>query len=175
MIEIKLTHGAVMPTRGSEYSSGWDLVARGFSVLNNGIIQKPKWFEDRTQQHITINPGERILIRTGLHIKLPAPHFDNDTESEVYEIQIRSRSGLAAKHGIMVLNSPGTVDNDYRGDIGVILYNTSLRAYKLHCGDKIAQAVICPVKIPKEPDVIIVDEFTEDTNRSEDGFGSTGK
>jgi dUTP pyrophosphatase len=110
---------------------------------------------------ITIHPQERKLIPTGLHIELP----------EGYEAQIRARSGLALKHGITVLNGVGTIDSDYNGEIGVILYNTSDTSYTINSGERIAQMVINKVEI-------IQWELTnklEDTERGEGGFGHTGK
>ena len=84
------------------------------------------------EEPITLNPGERKLIKTGLHIELP----------EGYEAQVRPRSGLAFKKGITVLNSPGTIDADYRGDVGVILINHSNEEFAVNSGDRIAQLVI---------------------------------
>ena len=86
------------------------------------------------------------------------------------EAQVRSRSGLALKKGVMVLNSPGTVDESYRGQIGVILYNSGKEPFDIKKGDRIAQLVIAPVL---HPEVVVVDELS-DTVRGEGGFGSTG-
>jgi len=107
-----------------------------------------------------IGPGETVLIHTGIKIELP----------ENTEAQIRPRSGLALKNSITVLNSPGTIDEGYRGEIGVILINHSSRDFKVEKHMKIAQMVIKPVlkvKIVEVEDVSI-------TDRNEDGFGSTG-
>lgn len=104
----------------------------------------------------TLMPGERKLVGTGLKINLP-----NGTEG-----QVRPRSGLAAKHGITVLNSPGTIDEDYQGEIKVILYNTSQVTFSIEKGDRIAQLVIAQVyKLP---------DLTLDNTREDKGFGSTG-
>jgi len=173
MIEFKLTHGAKLPRRGSKLSSGWDLEARGFSILRHGTIQNTIWFDDSSLNSVTINPQERILIHTGLHVNLSEPHFESDTEFELTEMQIRPRSGLAAKYGLTVLNAPGTIDNEYTDEIGVILYNTSTRSYTINNGERIAQAVLCFVKIPKESGIKIVEEFSTHSDRG--GFGSTGK
>ena len=109
---------------------------------------------------ITLSPGERKLIKTGLHIELP----------EGYEAQVRPRSGLAFKKGITVLNSPGTIDADYRGDIGVILVNHSNEEFAVNSGDRIAQLVISKFeKIDWETS----DEINS-TSRGDSGFGSTG-
>ncbi len=109
---------------------------------------------------ITLSPGERKLIKTGLHIELP----------EGYEAQVRPRSGLAFKKGITVLNSPGTIDADYRGDIGVILINHSKEEFAVNSGDRIAQLVISKFeKVDWETSHEI-----NSTSRGDSGFGSTG-
>ena len=109
---------------------------------------------------ITLSPGERKLIKTGLHIELP----------EGYEAQVRPRSGLAFKKGITVLNSPGTIDADYRGDIGVILINHSNEEFAVNNGDRIAQLVISKFE---KVDWETSDEINS-TSRGDSGFGSTG-
>ena len=109
---------------------------------------------------ITIQPGERALIPTGICIVIP----------EGYEGQVRPRSGLAIKRGIGMLNSPGTIDSDYRGEIGVILMNWDHAPQIIHRGDRIAQLIICPVI---KADLISVDSLTE-TKRGAGGFGHTG-
>ena len=109
---------------------------------------------------VTIEPFGRVLIPTGIAIAIP----------EGMEAQVRSRSGLAYKNGIMALNSPGTIDADYRGEIKVILYNSSKDNFVVERGMKIAQLVFAPV-------IMITWEETdslEDTSRSSGGFGSTG-
>lgn len=103
---------------------------------------------------------ERVTIPTGLCVELPVG----------YELQIRPRSGLAAKYGITVLNAPGTIDSDYRGEIGVILFNTSREPFVIKPGDRIAQAVLSKYeKIDWEEA-----ESLDDTDRGEGGFGHTG-
>ena len=109
---------------------------------------------------IILSPGERKLIKTGLHIELP----------EGYEAQVRPRSGLAFKKGITVLNSPGTIDADYRGDIGVILINHSNEEFAVNSGDRIAQLVISKFE---KVDWETSDEINS-TSRGDSGFGSTG-
>lgn len=110
---------------------------------------------------ITLQPMERRLIPTGLFIELP----------EGTEAQIRPRSGLAFKHGITVLNAPGTIDADYRGEIGVLLVNLSNETYTIKAGERIAQMVIAKYeRVVWQP----VDSLG-DTNRGAGGFGSTGK
>jgi len=109
---------------------------------------------------ITLNPLERAIVKTGLFIELPIG----------YEAQVRPRSGLAAKKGITVLNSPGTVDADYRGEIGVILVNLSNEPFVVENGERIAQLIIAK---HERAVWIEADELTE-TSRGEGGFGSTG-
>lgn len=131
----------LMPKRQSELASGCDLVA------NN-------------PEPIVLEPGCRALIPTGVAIALPAGT----------EAQVRSRSGLALKHGLMVLNSPGTIDADYRGEIKVVLANLSNQAFTVEYGLRIAQLVIAPVLMPS---FVVVDSL-EDSERGAGGFGSTG-
>jgi len=116
------------------------------------------------EQSIVLQPGERKVVPTGLKVKVP----------DGYELQIRPRSGLVNKHGITVLNAPGTIDSDYIGEIGVILFNADLyngRAFYIHKGDRIAQAVLAKVEQAEWEEV----EQLEATTRGEGGFGSTGK
>ena len=113
-----------------------------------------------SEGYIILQPGQRVSIPTGLHIELP----------QGYEAQVRSRSGLSIKNGVIVLNAPGTVDSDYRGEICVILMNTGDEEFIIHNGDRIAQLVIAPVvQVEIEP----VDTLDE-TERGEGGFGHTG-
>lgn len=109
---------------------------------------------------ITLQPMERAAIPTGLYIALP----------KGYECQVRPRSGLAAKHGITVLNSPGTVDADYRGEIKVILVNLSDTPFTVESGERIAQLVVARHEHVEWDEVEALDE----TERGEGGFGSTG-
>lgn len=112
------------------------------------------------QEPVTIGAGERALIPTGLTIALPSG----------YELQIRPRSGLALRHGITLPNTPGTIDEDYRGEIGVIILNTGREAFVIERGARIAQAVLAPVcrAAWREVDALRV------TERDSGGFGSTG-
>lgn len=110
---------------------------------------------------IVLSPMERALVPTGLFVEL----------TEGYEIQVRPRSGLAIKQGITCLNSPGTVDADYRGELKVILINLSVENQTIHSGDRIAQVVFAEVAKAKWN---LVDAINE-TERGEGGFGSTGK
>ncbi len=109
---------------------------------------------------VTIAPGQRVLIPTGLTIALPPGH----------ELQIRPRSGLALRHGIVLPNSPGTIDEDYRGELGVIMLNTGDTAFVVERGMRIAQAVLAPVLRASWQLV----ETLDPTARDAGGFGSTG-
>ena len=109
---------------------------------------------------ITLNPLERVIVKTGLFIALPIG----------FEAQVRPRSGLAAKKGVTVLNSPGTVDADYRGEIGVILVNLSKQDFVINDGERIAQLVIAKHERINWQEVTVLSE----TERGAGGFGSTG-
>jgi dUTP pyrophosphatase len=115
--------------------------------------------EDRLHG-LLLKPGARVLVPTGLRVAIP----------EGYEMQIRPRSGLALKHGIGLPNSPGTIDSDYRGPLGVILVNFGQTAFRIHHGARIAQAVIAPVISGRFVQV----EALDATARGGGGFGSTG-
>ena len=130
-----------LPKYQTELSAGMDLYAN---------IDEP----------ITLKPLERTLVKTGLFISLP----------KSYEAQVRPRSGLAFKNGITVLNTPGTIDADYRGEIGVILVNLSSQDFTINDGDRIAQMVIAKHETAIWEEVENLDE----TNRGEGGFGSSG-
>lgn len=112
-------------------------------------------------QSITLSPLERAMVSTGLYVELP----------EGYEMQIRPRSGLAAKHGITVLNSPGTIDADYRGEIKVILVNLSNTPFTIEPGERIAQMIVVRYEQVEWQAV----ESLSETERGAGGFGSTGK
>ncbi|MCX7827656.1 MAG: dUTP diphosphatase [Thermanaerothrix sp.] len=114
----------------------------------------------RSAEEGILMPGEVRSFGTGLFVEIPPG----------YEFQVRSRSGLALKNQVMVLNSPGTVDADYRGEIRVILYNAGSQPFEVKRGDRIAQMVLCPVFRPL---FLEVEELSE-TDRSSGGFGSTG-
>lgn len=144
MIDIdikKLDERAVVPEYATAFSAGVDLHA----VLDEPVI---------------IKPLERKLIKTGLAIALP----------EGYEAQVRPRSGLALKKGITVLNTPGTIDSDYRGEIGVILINLSSEDFVVNHGERIAQMVIARHETAR----FNQSEELSDTVRGSGGFGSTG-
>jgi len=114
----------------------------------------------RSVADLTIAPGKRALVPTGLVMLLPP----------MYEAQVRPRSGLALKSGITVLNTPGTIDSGYRGEVGVILMNLGESDFIVKKGDKIAQIVIAPVT---QPEIVETDSIDE-TDRGSGGFGSTG-
>ena len=114
-----------------------------------------------TENSIILNPGERKLVKTGLQIELP----------KGYEGQVRPRCGLAFKKGVTVLNSPGTIDSDYRGEIKVIIYNHGDTDFIINNGDRIAQMVLSPVAKMELEETNNLSE----TIRGDSGFGSTGK
>lgn len=114
----------------------------------------------RSVDELVVPPGKRALVHTGLVMLLPP----------AYEAQVRPRSGLALKAGVTVLNTPGTIDSGYRGEVGVILINLGEVPFAVRKGDKIAQLVIAPVTQPQVVETDVVDE----TDRGAGGFGSTG-
>ncbi len=138
----KFNKNIKLPTYKTSGSSGMDLVA----------LVKGK---------INIKPGKIAIIPTGIAIAIPMN----------YEIQIRPRSGLAAKKGISVLNTPGTIDSDYRGEIKIILINLSKKSFVVKSGDRVAQMILSPVAKGKFKKVKILPR----TIRGKGGFGSTGK
>lgn len=138
-------------------------------IINNSKHELPQYSTELSagldlraniEESITLKPLERKLIPTGLHIALPSG----------YEAQVRPRSGLAYKKGVTVLNAPGTIDADYRGDIGVILINMSEKDFIVEDGERIAQLVIAKYD---QAEWIPVKELSN-TERGEGGFGSTG-
>ena len=120
-------------------------------------------FDLYSTEEIIIESFGRALVPTGLHFDIP----------DGYEIQVRSKSGLALKQGLMVLNSPGTVDQGYTGEVKVIIFNTTKDTVKIGKGQKIAQSVVCPVVSGKWLNLVKVDNI-DDKDRSDNGFGSTG-
>lgn len=130
-----------MPTYATSQSAGMDLRAN---------LEEP----------VVLHPMERRLIPTGLHIALP----------EGYEAQVRPRSGLALKHGLTVLNAPGTIDADYRGEIGVVLINLSQEDFTINDGERIAQLVVARYE---QVEFTLV-ETLDETERGEGGYGHTG-
>lgn len=140
-IKIKLLPGGKAPIRATEKSAGFDIFAN---------IEKP----------IILHPGERALIPAGFSIELPVG----------YEAQIRPRSGLAIKNGLGLLNSPGTIDSDYRGEIMIIAINLGNSPIEICPGDRIAQMVISQVP---QVELVAVENLSP-SNRQSGGFGSTG-
>lgn len=141
-VKIKKLHpDAVVPEYMTEHAAGMDLCT---------VIDSP----------VVLPPGERILLPTGLAMEIPPG----------YEGQVRPRSGLALKKGIALVNSPGTIDADYRGEIGVIVINHGHEAVEFHSGDRVAQLIIAPVV---QAGLIETSEL-KDSNRSSGGFGHTG-
>lgn len=134
---------------------------------NNGepeyAYESDSGFDLRSTEDLWIQANDRKLIPTGLRFDIP----------DGYEIQVRSKSGLALKQGLMVLNSPGTVDSGYQGEVKVIIFNTTNERIKIEKGQKIAQAVLCPVVNGKWVNLIKVEEIGE-KDRNDKGFGSTG-
>lgn len=139
-------------------------------ILNKSRFEVPQYatlhsagmdLRANIEESITISPLARALVPTGLYIELPEGH----------EAQIRPRSGLAAKHGIGIVNSPGTIDSDYRGEIKIILVNLSNEEFVLNPGERIAQMVVAKFE---RVEWIPVDQL-EESSRGEGGFGSTGK
>jgi dUTP pyrophosphatase len=145
-VQIKrLPHGKdlPLPSYQSAFAAGLDLLA---AVAADAPLQLP--------------PGARMLVPTGIAIALPQDH----------EAQVRPRSGLAARHGLTVLNAPGTIDADYRGEVQVLLVNLGSEAVAVTRGMRIAQLVIAPVSHARLTEVASLDE----TTRGKGGFGSTG-
>ena len=138
----KLQKNIILPEYKTDGSSGMDLMAN-------------------VEQTVKILPGEKKIISTGIIVAIP----------EQYEIQIRPRSGLAAKNGISVLNTPGTIDSDYRGEIKIILINLGKNIFEIKKNDRIAQMIVCPI-IKVELEEV---ESLPETVRGKGGFGSTDK
>lgn len=143
MVKIKIRNRSrhEMPAYATPLSAGLDLRAN---------IDEP----------LTLQPLQRALVPTGLSMALPAG----------YEAQVRPRSGLALKHGITVLNTPGTIDADYRGEVGIILINLSAEPFTIHDGDRIAQMVVA---LCEQAECVGV-ESLDDTERGSGGFGHSG-
>ncbi len=138
----KLRESAIIPSYQTEHSAGMDMCAANV-------------------EPIILAPGERTLVPCGFAIAIP----------EGYEVQVRARSGLALKHGITLANSVGTIDADYRGEIGVILVNLGQEPFTINTGERIAQMVLAKYERAEFTEVTSLDE----TDRGTGGFGSTGK
>lgn len=140
-IKIIVSKGAVVPCYKTEGAAGADVCA----LLDEKVVLKP---------------GERTILPTGLFFEIP----------QGYEIQVRPRSGLAAKNGVTVLNTPGTIDSDYRGELKIILINLGDEDFEINSGDRIAQIIVAPVTLGN----FIQTESISVTERGAGGFGSTG-
>lgn len=141
VVRVRVAGQQPLPEYATEHSAGLDLRAD-------------------LPQPLTLGPGERVLVPTGLFVEVPPG----------YEGQVRPRSGLALKRGLTVLNAPGTIDADYRGELGVLLVNLSRDVQTIEPGDRIAQLIISPVTRA----VLVAVEQLGDTARGPGGFGSTG-
>ncbi len=141
-INVKALEGAAIPEYKTSGAAGADVCA---------LVESP----------VELNPGDRALIGTGLFFAIP----------DGYEIQVRPRSGLAAKNGVTVLNTPGTIDSDYRGELKVILINLGKEKFTVNPGDRIAQIIVAPVTRGR----FVAVEALDQTERGSGGFGSTGK
>jgi len=141
-IKVKKLHPlAVVPAYMTEHAAGMDLCT---------VIDQP----------VVLKPGERTLLPTGLAMEIPPG----------YEGQVRPRSGLALKKGIALVNAPGTIDSDYRGEVGIIIINHGNEAVEFHPGDRIAQLVVAPVTRA----ALVETDSLNDSARSSGGFGHTG-
>lgn len=146
-VEIQIlanAHGLSLPAYQSADAAGLDLLAA-----------------IRDDAPLTLMPGHRLLVPSGLVLAVPPG----------YEAQVRPRSGLALKHGVTVLNAPGTIDADYRGEVGVLLINHGQESFTIKRGERIAQLVIAPVTRAN----LVVKEQLSSTGRGVGGFGSTGR
>ncbi|MBQ7619336.1 MAG: dUTP diphosphatase [Treponema sp.] len=141
-IKVKALEGAAIPEYKTAGAAGADVCA---------LVGSP----------VELKPGDKALIGTGLFFAIP----------DGYEIQVRPRSGLAAKNGVTVLNTPGTIDSDYRGELKVILVNLGKENFTVNKGDRIAQIVVAPVT----RGLFETAESLDETERGSGGFGSTGK
>jgi dUTP pyrophosphatase len=140
-VKVIASEGAVIPSYKTDGAAGADVCA---------LLKEP----------VTILPGAFEMLPTGLFFEIP----------QGYEIQVRPRSGLAAKNGITVLNTPGTIDSDYRGELKIILINLGHEPFIVNNGERIAQIIVSPVTVA---DFKLTDSLS-DTERGEKGFGSTG-
>lgn len=168
MLKLKLINGASAPKYQTKGASGFDLSAVTIDAVYNGVrtVDEPrlKDIQRKFQANFNINlrPGERITFGTGIMVADMKPG---------YELQIRSRSSLAAKKGLFVSNQPGTVDSDYRGEIKISIFNSTKYLNSIEKDSRIAQAILQKVETT---DIEFVEEVGE-TVRSDGGFGSTGK
>lgn len=165
----KMYEDAIVPKRMTDDSSGVDVYAHSFLKIYNHFgsngereVHKDVLKRVNDDKSVEISYMERILIGTGLKMTTGTPKYD---------IQVRPRSGLALKKGLTVLNAPGTIDNDYTDEVGVILINLSRSNQIIKLGDRIAQIVVAPVEQPK---IEVVASLPTKTDRG-GGYGSTGE
>lgn len=167
MVNFKVEEGVELPKKESEEASGYDIIANSIITSFKGSVEanfsKIKTMQEgfKARGYIMVRPFERVLFGTGITVA--------DMDKNL-ELQIRSRSGTTLKRGLVVANQPGTIDSDYRGQIGVIIYNSSPILAKVEKGERIAQMV------PSLKTKVIIQEVSEISNseRGELGFGSTG-
>ena len=166
---IRQNYGVDLKELDSEMSNYKKLLELKYQTINaDAVIPKYNYgsdsgFDLHSTEEITIDGFGRALIPTGLRFDI----------KDGYEIQVRTKSGLAINQGLMVLNSPGTVDSGYNGEVKVIIFNTNKEPYTITKGMKVAQAVLCPVVNGDWVDLIKVQEIKE-KDRNANGFGSTG-
>jgi len=166
---LKEFYGIDLSELDNEFKGYKTKLELNYKVLNDNVVE-PKYnyesdsgFDLHSVETIVIPPFGRALVPTGLSFDI----------KDGYEIQVRTKSGLAINQGIMVLNSPGTIDSGYNGEIKVIVFNTNQDSITINKGMKIAQAVLCPVVNGAWVDLIKVQEI-KDKDRNANGFGSTG-
>jgi dUTP pyrophosphatase len=164
-VQVKEVEGLVLPSYESENASGMDVRVNfsGYTdeQLKARLTGKSVLTTSNDKKAVLLRAGDRYLFPTGLRVAIPVG----------YEIQVRPRSGMALKHGVTVLNTPGTIDADYRGEIGIVAINLSKSGTVIEDGERIAQLVLVPVT---KANWSKVKELPE-TKRGEGGFNSTGK
>ena len=144
------------------YIDELDLLVKEKLLFNSKILDSFHLAGKNAAENVIVPTGTTVLVPTGIAFQIP----------EGFEIQVRPRSGLSLKTGLIVKNSPGTVDQDYSGECSVIMHNLGIDLYQINAGDRIAQAVLVPVEIPELEEVL---DFDTETERGTKGFGSTGK
>jgi len=167
--ELIKEHGINIKELTEHFTNYSPQLELGYTKLRDGVVE-PKYnypsdsgFDLHSTEDLTIPPFGRILVPTGLSFDI----------KDGYEIQVRSKSGLAIKQGLMVLNSPGTVDNGYTGEVQVIVFNTNNHEVQITKGMKVGQAVLCPVVNGKWVN-LTNKQIVTSKDRGDNGFGSTG-
>lgn len=167
--EIMNELGIDMKDIQSEFDDYTPKLELGYTKLHKDAVE-PKYnyesdsgFDLHSTEEIIVPPFGRVLVPTGISLDI----------NDGFEVQVRSKSGLALKQGLMCLNSPGTVDNGYTGEVKVIIFNTNQEPFTISKGMKVAQAVLCPVVNGKWVD-LVKKETINNKDRAENGFGSTG-